>query len=229
VERAMPTQPNTIPLIEAKERVAHALYGDDWIGELTQREKWLLKHYRQYLPQHLHHLPASLLPGGITYVGGGMGISTALTPSLREELARALDRQEWMIEQYEKVEQWFADRGFKSNEIDRNAFERAFAKSFPKGVVQGKPATKRTKPVTGQPESAAKSEKQHARKQRARAVLAIKALWPNKIPDTDTLPDPLFCIEVGKQLRADCVKSKTPFQDVSNKTIIRARRDLGQK
>ena len=125
-----PSKPNTIPLIEAKERVAHALYGDDWIDHLKQREEWVLKHYRRYLPLHLRPQPK---PGSVEIHVGGLGISTELTPSLREELAHAVDRQEWMIEQYEKVEQWFDDRGFDSeaNKIDRDRFESAFAKSFP--------------------------------------------------------------------------------------------------
>ena len=128
---AQPSKPNTIPLIEAKERVAHALYADDWIDHLKQREEWVLKHYRRYLPLDLR--PQPMLPGDRIYVSVGGGISTELTPSLREELAHAVDRQEWMIEQYEKVEQWFDDRGFDSeaNKIDRDRFESAFAKSFP--------------------------------------------------------------------------------------------------
>jgi hypothetical protein len=75
------------------------------------------------------------------------------------------------------------------------------------------------KPVTRQPKSAAKPRKQDKRE---RAKEALKALWPDGVPDANTLSPKPLCAQVMTWLRADCRKRKIPWLDISDKTILRA-------
>jgi hypothetical protein len=84
---------------------------------------------------------------------------------------------------------------------------------------QAEPATKQTKSVA-KPKKQGKGE---------RAKQAIKARWPDGIPDATRLPNKFFCPEVRKWLRADCKRLGIPFSDMDNKTILRAARVLGRK
>jgi hypothetical protein len=84
------------------------------------------------------------------------------------------------------------------------------------------PQTPQAEPLTEQPKSVANLERQV---QRTRAKRALKQLWPDGFPDSTVLPDNL-CASVMTWIRADCTKRKIPFSEISNKTIMRAARDL---
>jgi hypothetical protein len=83
-----------------------------------------------------------------------------------------------------------------------------------------------TEPVTTQPKPVVKLRKQN---KRDRAKEALEALWPDGVPDATTLLDGPLCTEVIKWLQADSNKRKIPLPKISDRTILRAARDLGRK
>jgi hypothetical protein len=66
----------------------------------------------------------------------GYDIAPRQSGPLRDEVDDVRDKWEWMHNQHKRVDQWFKDQGFDLEEIDRDeeidsdAFERAFAKAF---------------------------------------------------------------------------------------------------
>ena len=57
---------------------------------------------------------------------------------------------------------------------------------------------------------------------RDRAEEAVKALWPNRVPEPTLLPNDLLCRKVDGWLRADCKTRGIEFVAPSNDTILRA-------
>jgi hypothetical protein len=113
-----------ISLDDASARIGEARFGVDWIGKLTERERWLIKRY----VDRCHHKPSSILPSQITYVGPGGPFAPVNDPALAAEVERARDRLEQMNDQYDQVYDWLEERGFdtETRSIDLTQFERAF-------------------------------------------------------------------------------------------------------
>jgi hypothetical protein len=80
-------------------RIGKAKFGAGWIGNLAERERWLIKRYIE--PQH--GAASSILPGTITYVGPGGPFVPVNDLALAAEVERARDRLEQMNDQYEQV------------------------------------------------------------------------------------------------------------------------------
>jgi hypothetical protein len=188
-----------IRLAEAGKRVVRARYGKEWIGRLTQEEEFLIKRYG---PQHT---PASLLPGGITTITSR---ALSLSRPLREKLDHALFRKEWMYEQSEWFDQWFKDHGFDpdDDEIDHDAFERAFAKSFPDA------APKHVGAVADVSVPARRT-----RREREPAVQEAKELWP----PIGHAPPELTRAEARRQL-GNALKKRFPKREFKPDTLDRA-------
>jgi hypothetical protein len=108
---------DTISYGEALERVGRALYGKDWIGRLSHRERWLLD------ASPIKPAKGSILPGHFI-----VNTDIQLTPELSAELGAAKDRQRRMQAQYGLVKQWLERRGWRSRRpISKAQFERAVA------------------------------------------------------------------------------------------------------
>jgi hypothetical protein len=124
--------------------VGKRLHGDDWIGGLTSRQEWLVE---RYAPRTT---PSSLLPGGITYIPGTSLLRAPASGPLRDEIDAAIDRRDWMLEQYENARRWLYKwlerEGLRSDEIDPHALERALHKELESAATADAPApAKRTK------------------------------------------------------------------------------------
>jgi hypothetical protein len=105
---------------EAIVRVGQALFGQEWIGSLSHRQKWLIN---EYGPQQL---PSSILPGHVAYV-----TNLVTTPKLLEESELAKDRERWMHRQYSQAGDWLAERKITHEKaIQRSIFEAAFSEAF---------------------------------------------------------------------------------------------------
>jgi hypothetical protein len=129
----------TILLDEANARIGKAKFGADWIGKLSERERWLVKRYIDAQ----HGAACSILPGTITYVGPGGPFVPVNAPALAAEIERVRDRLEQMNDQYEQVSDWLEDRGFDIDaaQINLVRFEHAFAEVFsPAAVPERAPA-----------------------------------------------------------------------------------------
>jgi hypothetical protein len=119
----------TISLEEASARAGKAKFGADWIGKLTERERWLVKRYVE--PQH--DSASTFLPGTITYVGPGGPFVPVNDSTLAAEVERARDRLEQMNDQYNQVDELLEDWGFDLEvaQLDLAQFEHVFAAAFP--------------------------------------------------------------------------------------------------
>jgi hypothetical protein len=118
----------TISLNDASVRIGEAKFGADWIGKLTERERWLIKRY----VERRHQSPSSILAEEIAFVGPGGPKIPVNDPKLVSEVERARDRLEHMNDQYDEVYDWLKDRGFDTEtaSLDLTQFERAFAATF---------------------------------------------------------------------------------------------------
>src|SRR5262249_39118406 len=104
--------------------VAHKLYGN-YYEELTPYDRHLTEQYDP--PSRFSdgitrdHQPASLLPGGITFVTGFQQDNPP------PELVDKVDRAYFRLAQHDKIEAWFEDRGFDLKKpISEEEFERHF-------------------------------------------------------------------------------------------------------
>lgn len=133
---AAPGRSPTISLDDASGRIGRAKFGADWIGKLTERDRWLIKRYVQ--------MPSSNRPGGITYIGPGGPIVPVNDRALAAEVERARDRHEQMNDQYDQVFSWLEDHGFdcESDSLDLARFDRAFAAAFAAEVKRVLPEAK---------------------------------------------------------------------------------------
>jgi hypothetical protein len=115
---AQPSKPNKIPRRQAEERVGRALF-KDW-GSFTSWDERLLEKF------------SHRTVGIITYSTPESMRADSLTGPLREALDGARYRKERMDYQWERVGRWFKYHGFDhgADEVDRDAFERAFEKAF---------------------------------------------------------------------------------------------------
>jgi hypothetical protein len=110
----------------ALELVGKALYGNDWIGNLSAREAWLVSRY----PPVLYPVSSS---ASLFERGPG--------PALAAEVGHALDRQEWMEEQYREAKGWLAGHGFELTQTTfvRDALSEIIAREL--GDVETSPTS----------------------------------------------------------------------------------------
>jgi hypothetical protein len=101
---------DVISASEAEQLVGKELFRDEWIGRLLEREKWLIRTYQHTT---MKHVPASTLPGRISYAVGLARKEQPHGAKLREEIELAHDRSEWMKQQYDDVHRWMRKHGFK--------------------------------------------------------------------------------------------------------------------
>jgi hypothetical protein len=112
-----------ISLFEACCLVGSRRYGKEWIGELTERECWLLARYFDAVDR--------TRPGVITYYGPGGRIPAVNSPELLLEVEHARDRRDWMRQQYQASQTWLRDHGFISDRLSRGQLERALGTNSP--------------------------------------------------------------------------------------------------
>ena len=123
--------------------VGRAIFGDDWVGAITRRERWLLERYVEGLGGRG---PSSIVSGGTSWIfGGRRWAEYPSDPALVAETERARDRHDWCNDQQEQALGWLEDHGFDTDAdaIDRGALEAAIAKAFPQSV---RPANKGGRP-----------------------------------------------------------------------------------
>jgi hypothetical protein len=109
------------PTEKAWERVAKMLFPAYELVRTSPRDRWLIELYRPPSDGLLTHRPASLLPGGITYIDHRSFAPEALKPEIDQAYFRQSLRKE--------VNLWFTRRGFdlKQPTISKQDFEAALA------------------------------------------------------------------------------------------------------
>ena len=127
---------------KAWRRVAHKLFGN-YYEELTPYDRHLTEQYpnpgRFCEGISLCNEPASLLPGGISYVtgfqqAGKPAFAPAYSvPSAPPELIPEVDRAYFRLAQHDKIAAWFEAAGFDLSKptIPEEEFERRIAKPSP--------------------------------------------------------------------------------------------------
>ena len=128
-----------VSIDDAARLVGQAIFGDDWVGAITRRERWLLE---RYVEARRAPSPSSILAGQITYtMGGRRWAEYPSDPALVAETERARDRDDWRNDQREQSLDWLENHDFDTDAdvVDRVALEAAMAKAFPQSA---KPAKK---------------------------------------------------------------------------------------
>ena len=139
----MTNQPERIPLNQARSRVGMAMYGANWIGQLTERERWLLERYVE--PKVREVNLAELLtqpPSNELRLRSRPWINDDPPPALRSEIDQAKDRHEWRLSQHRRVSDWLVQHGMDvrirrekgsliiPRHVEKQLFERAFEAEF---------------------------------------------------------------------------------------------------
>jgi hypothetical protein len=127
----MQDRPSRISRVVAVRNLGRALLGEDWIGELTGHERWLIKRYGPGRTLVVQSEP-SILPGRVSYVAN---LGRDLEPKSQElmaEVERARDRHHWKEAQYRDVLDWLNRNGFDpaADDFGRDGFEQAFQRAF---------------------------------------------------------------------------------------------------
>jgi hypothetical protein len=125
------------PIGKAWNRVAKMLFPAHDLVRTYDRDCWLIERYPA-IDNPYKHQPASLLPGGITYLD-----SRNFAP---KELIAEIDQAYFRRSLRKKVSLWFTRRGFdlKQPIISKQDFEAVFAKPS----VQKESAASRAKPTS---------------------------------------------------------------------------------
>jgi hypothetical protein len=127
-----------VPLNEAARYVGYAIFGDEWVNAITEREKWLIERYHN---DQWIEITSRTVPGKIGYYDGKGRPDKPRDPLLAAEAARARDRREWCDEQWARAFRWLKNRGFDTDAatVDGEALVKEVARAFP----QNAPASKR--------------------------------------------------------------------------------------
>jgi hypothetical protein len=127
--------PSRVSMNEAVGRVGAAIYGAQWIGALTERERWLIA---RYVDGSSKPQASSIVSGMVSYtVGGHRWAELPVDPALVAEVERALDRRDWHEVQCERAFDWLESHSFDvdAQSIAGEALAREMAKDFSsKGV-----------------------------------------------------------------------------------------------
>jgi hypothetical protein len=118
--------------------VGRAMFGDDWVGAITTRERWLIE---RYVEGRRGPSPSSTS----WMMGGRRWAEYPSDPALVVETERARDRDDWQNDQWEQALDWLEDNGFDTtaDSVDQGELEGAIAKAFPQSA---KPANKVGRP-----------------------------------------------------------------------------------
>jgi hypothetical protein len=139
-----------LSLDEAVNVVGKAIFHDDWIVSLTERERWLLGRYMDGVKPE----SSSVMPGLVRYVVAGRSWAEIPTSAaLVKEVDQALDRRDWREAQRERAIGWLEDHGFDFDApcVEKEALAREMAKDFAGGTAEIAPSVlegNRARPVT---------------------------------------------------------------------------------
>jgi hypothetical protein len=120
-----------ISVRDAIERVGRLRYAKDWIGDLTQREHWLLSRYRPKPSRRVWR--ESILPGCSGWFIEELSGDDPPSEALGKEVACAWDRRDWMAVQKQEVNRLLAAAHLypgHSESIDRELFEKLVRRTF---------------------------------------------------------------------------------------------------
>jgi hypothetical protein len=108
-----------LPDDEKIELFGRALYGDAWIGRLTERERWLLKNYERWVDPPMIAVGEAINGGTNHYAGGitwidveyderirmvrGRWLALPNDPALAREIEEAVNRRDRMEDQRSEV------------------------------------------------------------------------------------------------------------------------------
>jgi len=145
---------HSISRTDAWDYVNKLLFPDHELVKTYPRDRWLMDRYRPPNDSGLRHQPASLLPGGITYISGMVSRGTGFAPvtGTPKELIAEVDQAYFRQSLREDVHRWFARRDFdpKQRTIPKHLFDAAVqvdfgrlppehVKSIEKGATKAKP------------------------------------------------------------------------------------------
>ena len=119
-----------ITIDAALEDVGRAIYGDDWIGSLTDREDWLIRRYVEGVVPTVE--ASSIMPSSVRWViAGRPWAEYPGDQKLVNEVEQARDRRDYMKEQSERAFEWLEDHGFDRNtsSLDREALSGALTRA----------------------------------------------------------------------------------------------------
>jgi hypothetical protein len=105
-----------IGFADAVEQVGKAMYGDEWIGELTptEREEFLITRY-------VEKYRVGAVPARTYLIRGREWVEYPDDPALVAEVERARDRMDWREHQLVAANQWLNDHNFRRAPIDSDA------------------------------------------------------------------------------------------------------------
>jgi hypothetical protein len=130
----MNCEPNSgIDIGDAARRVGAVMYGDEWIGDITEREKYLISRYVEGY-RSLTVAPPKFVVRGRDWV------EYPSDPILVVEVERARDRRDWREHQFAEAYDWLDDHNFHLPPIDSDALARELHRCF--SQVSGAPAKK---------------------------------------------------------------------------------------
>lgn len=196
------------------------LFPDVDLVRTRDRDRWLTKHYRRLTDDStFKRQPASLLPGGITFVTGfqqGRGCDDK--NSAPEELIVEVDQAYFRQSLRKKVNLWFTQCGFDVTQptISKAALVEAGLSSEAKveiaAILPDQPEQKI--------EAADQSEKhQRAARKSGLVETAIAGCFPKGIPET--LPNPELVQHIMKWLVDYCKGNDITLPAISPTTILR--------
>ena len=130
----MNCEPNSgIDIGDAARRVGAVMYGDEWIGDITEREKYLISRYVEGY-RSLTVAPPKFV------VRGSDWVEYPSDPALVVEVERARDRRDWREHQLAEAYDWLDDHNFHLPPIDSDALARELRRCF--SQASGAPAKK---------------------------------------------------------------------------------------
>jgi len=133
---------------DAARRVGVAIYGEQWIGQITKREAWLIARYVKGL---WDSGTSSIIRGQIGYIMGGRTMAEwPSDPELLREVERARDRDDWRREQWRQAFEWLKNHGFEAaTTVNSDLLAREMATEFRSSAASSTPERKPgAKPLT---------------------------------------------------------------------------------
>jgi hypothetical protein len=125
-----------VSIDDAARRVGAAIYGDEWVGELTERERWLIA---RYVEGSVRPTSTSIVYNRPKYEMGGRAMAEwPSDPEMRKEVEKAYDRNDWRAGQWDRAFEWLETKGFdlEASTIDSAALSLAISR-----FVAGEPGS----------------------------------------------------------------------------------------
>jgi len=126
-----------IDTADAARRVGAVMYGDEWISDITEREKYLITRYVE------GYRGFTVAPPKFV-VRGRDWVEYPSDPALVAEVERARDRRDWREHQLAEAYDWLDDHNFHHAPIDSCALARELRRCF--SQVSVAPAKKGGRP-----------------------------------------------------------------------------------